>query len=596
MKTMTWLAVVVTVGFPLLLGPVQMATAQVAEPAIPVPSTGLDAGGISQTAAEVMRLMEAGMAEDVLLAYVQDSQSLFNLSADNVLYLKDLGLSSAVIRAMLNRDYVLRTQPGPPPATEPVPAAPAPAPETPAPAAAPAPVYVGNPPPVVSYFYNDLAPYGTWVQLADAGWCWQPRAVLLNRAWRPYCDAGRWVWTDAGWYWQSDYSWGWAPFHYGRWRLHERCGWVWAPGAAWAPAWVVWRTAEDRCGWAPLPPQADFDVRLGLCFNGIKAALDFDFGLRPEHFTFVALKDFHERDLGLRRLLPAEVTQLYNHTTVINNRLVNNTIVNRGVAVERVAAATHKPIQKVAIHDLPAGSERPSRMQGSEKGALVVYRPKLAAPARPVSMVAQKLDERHPVIQHPPVAAALADRKSTPISSVSPLASAPRRPPTAGSQTGSRPSVGRTVTPPAEKVESRPLVAKTASRPAVEKPAPRAGTQTTAATPGHAPAPVLHQTATPAAGPRAVTPPSTATRQTVPSVRRYTPAATAPRYPLQTVAKGKTTPVQASPPSQNLHLYTAKSTGQAAQVRPVPQPNATAAQSSPGRDAKGANKPPPPSR
>src|SRR5437763_1893906 len=83
---------------------------------------------------------------------------------------------------------------------------------------APPPEFGGNPPPEVNYFYSDLAPYGSWLQVDGMGWCWQPRCVVVNRAWQPYCDYGHWAYTDCGWYWQSSYSWGWAPFHYGRWQ------------------------------------------------------------------------------------------------------------------------------------------------------------------------------------------------------------------------------------------------------------------------------------------------------------------------------------------------------------------------------------------
>ena len=146
--------------------------------------------------------------------------------------------------------------------------APAPVAQPP-PGAAPPPAYVTSPPADVSYFYNDLSPYGSWVNLDGYGWCWQPRAVVVSPGWRPYCDGGYWVYSDAGWYWQSSYSWGWAPFHYGRWYAHPRCGWVWTPDRVWGPAWVTWRVAGDSCGWAPLPPHAEFDVRLGWRFNGV---------------------------------------------------------------------------------------------------------------------------------------------------------------------------------------------------------------------------------------------------------------------------------------------------------------------------------------
>jgi hypothetical protein len=79
--------------------------------------------------------------------------------------------------------------------------------------------------------------------------------------------------------------------------------------------------------------------------------------------------------------------------------VVNNTIVHRGVPIERVSAASHVPVPRATVRDLPAGSARtPSRT------ASVVYRPQLQAPARPVNMVAQKVDAGHPVIQHAPIA------------------------------------------------------------------------------------------------------------------------------------------------------------------------------------------------
>src|SRR5262249_8173381 len=253
-------------------------------------------------------------------------QVTFNLAADDVLYLRDVGVSSAVITAMLNHDTTLRNQP-PLPNSNPVP--PEPVQEPPPPMQEAPPEYSSAPPADVNYFYNDLSPYGTWVDLAGVGWCWQPRIVLINRGWRPYCDGGHWLDSDCGWYWQSDYSWGWAPFHYGRWQLHNRCGWVWVPDKVWAPSWVVLRSSRDVCGWAPVPPRAVLDVGFGWRFNGVRVGLNFDFGLRPDCFTFVAFHDFIRRDLEHQRLAATEVTRVFNRTTVINNFAVNNrTVVN----------------------------------------------------------------------------------------------------------------------------------------------------------------------------------------------------------------------------------------------------------------------------
>jgi hypothetical protein len=383
-------ALAVVQAFPLARG--QMA---------PVPEAADQAppgANLSMPAGEVVKLASAGTSEDVILAYVQNAQTPFMLSAENVIYLKDMGVSSQVITAMLNRDKTLHDQG----ASAYAPTTPTTAPEPPVPQpAAPPPAYVSSPPADVAYFYSDLSPYGTWVQLPTYGWCWQPTVVVANHTWQPYCDAGHWTYTDAGWYWVSDYSWGWAPFHYGRWCLDARCGWVWAPDRVWGPAWVVWRSGGDHCGWAPLPPHSDFDVRMGWRYNGVSVGVGFDFGLGPSSFTFIAMKDFNEHDLGHRRLPTTQVTQVYKQTTVINNyTVVNNRIVNPGIKVDRIATATHTQIHKATIRDLPAGAGAMPQTHGWEKSGLVVYRPQLQAPAKPVNMVAQKVDEHHPVIQH----------------------------------------------------------------------------------------------------------------------------------------------------------------------------------------------------
>ncbi len=229
MKNIKWVGWVVSLAFPLLMASGPTATAQT--PAGPEPAGAAAAPNLSPGTAEVVRLAGSGVGEDVVLAYIQNSQAPFNLSADDVLYLKDIGVSSTVTSAMLNHDSTLRGQAqqyapaAPAPARAPAtydwqtsgaPTAPAPT-VAPTPVAAPPPTYVTSPPADVTYFYDSLSPYGTWVYLEGYGWCWQPRTVVISRGWRPYCDGGHWVYSDAGWYWQSDYSWGWAPFHYGRW-------------------------------------------------------------------------------------------------------------------------------------------------------------------------------------------------------------------------------------------------------------------------------------------------------------------------------------------------------------------------------------------
>jgi len=57
---------------------------------------------------EVVKLAHAGMGDDVVLAYVKSSQIPFNLSANDILTLKNEGVNSPVITAMLQHDGLLR--------------------------------------------------------------------------------------------------------------------------------------------------------------------------------------------------------------------------------------------------------------------------------------------------------------------------------------------------------------------------------------------------------------------------------------------------------------------------------------------------------
>ncbi|GAB2697728.1 hypothetical protein GCM10027037_22330 [Mucilaginibacter koreensis] len=109
-------------------------------------------------------------------------------------------------------------------------------------------------------FYDELSPYGTWIEDPDYGAVWLPD---VNDDFRPYANAGHWALTDYGNTWVSDYEWGWAPFHYGRWRFDDYYGWEWIPGYEWGPAWVNWRSGDGYYGWAPLSPGIDIDVAFG---------------------------------------------------------------------------------------------------------------------------------------------------------------------------------------------------------------------------------------------------------------------------------------------------------------------------------------------
>ena len=158
-------------------------------------------------------------------------------------------------------------------------------------------------------FYRKLEPYGDWMETSDYGYVFQPRQATQARDWRPYTN-GHWVYTDAGWTWISDEKFGWATYHYGRWIRLRSVGWVWVPGEQWAPAWVSWRKGGDYVGWAPLPPEAQFDRQ-----TGIRNWADNYYDIGPEQYAFVPANEFG-RKLTAREIVPTE-----RNVTIINQTL-----------------------------------------------------------------------------------------------------------------------------------------------------------------------------------------------------------------------------------------------------------------------------------
>jgi len=231
----------------------------------------------------------------------------------------------------------------------------------PAPAAEPSTATTVPPPPTeeipapetVNYFYDSLAPYGTWVDVSGYGRCWRPTVVVTTPGWRPYSHGGRWEWTDSGWYWYSDYSWGWAPFHYGRWFSHPRWGWCWVPGSTWGPSWVSWRYSDSYCGWSPLPPAACYSPSIGFTYFGRSCGSSFSFGLTWDCFTFVSYNNFRSRRYDRDCVPRNQVGRVYNNTTVVNNiiRGNNNTIINNGIAPTQITANGGAPIKQVNIRE-----------------------------------------------------------------------------------------------------------------------------------------------------------------------------------------------------------------------------------------------------
>ena len=352
---------------------------------------------------DIVKLADAKVAPEVVLALINRNENDYALNADEILLLRRRGLDEGVIAAMIRRpveaasarvEQQISTAPAPvvtPPAPQSAPEAaqlPAPAqqvvvtqqvqPALPVPTQT---VIVQAPaqPVTVQYFQQSLAPYGSWIQVDGVGLCWQPTIVVSDPLWRPYYQGGRWVYSSCGWYWQSDYNWGWATFHYGRWSRHHRHGWVWHPDTEWAPAWVSWRQSQDYFGWAPLPPGSHYRAGFGFTYQDRNVGISFGFGLGYDDFCFVPSRRFCDPSPWRHGIGPRERQVVYNQTTVINNYVTgdNNVIINEGIGRTRIASATGQRLDPVPIRQMPAREHNGNRADSLIDGgrSIAVYRP-----------------------------------------------------------------------------------------------------------------------------------------------------------------------------------------------------------------------------
>ncbi len=195
-------------------------------------------------------------------------------------------------------------------------------------------------------FYDNLSPHGSWIEVADYGYAFQPSVAVSNPDWRPYSD-GYWAYTDLGWTWVSYEDFGWATYHYGRWANLDSFGWVWVPGYEWGPAWVSWRTGGDYVGWAPLPPQRGEVVYAG---TAITNQVDIQFGIGPLYYNFVDIRYIGEPVLRGRILPPTRNVTIINNTVNVTNITYNNSVVyNYGPDYNRLNQYSTRPVQRLTI-------------------------------------------------------------------------------------------------------------------------------------------------------------------------------------------------------------------------------------------------------
>ena len=238
-------------------------------------------------------------------------------------------------------------------------------------------------------FYDELSPYGMWVDYPNYGYVWIPDG---DPEFSPYATAGHWILTDDGWTWVSDYPWGWAPFHYGRWDYDDGYGWFWVPDNEWGPAWVSWRRSPGYYGWAPMRPGISINIAFGR-----------DYHERNERWNFVRERDITRPDIGRRYVNRTENAAIINRSTVIVDTRKDprrNVTYMAGPTRGDVQKATGTTVKSVVVRD----DDKPGHRLTND--ALQIYRPQVQSRSdngqNPAPSKVTRLNDVKPVSERKP--------------------------------------------------------------------------------------------------------------------------------------------------------------------------------------------------
>ncbi len=229
----------------------------------------------------------------------------------------------------------------------------------------------------ISYqdFYDTLSPYGIWIEYPGYDHVWSPS---VDGDFRPYLTNGNWEYSEEGWAWTSNYDWGWAPFHYGRWLYTFNYGWLWIPGYEWSPAWVVWGEVDDYYAWAPLYP----GVNVGYYYD--------DYKPKAIYWNIVPREHIYDRDLYKEEEGRAKDNIYVNRIQTLNNfdkTTRHNQYYAKGPEIKDVEKYTGQKISPVAITSVD--KVMPTKKDGN---TLLVYRPVIIHP-QPASYKRMLKDE-----------------------------------------------------------------------------------------------------------------------------------------------------------------------------------------------------------
>jgi len=196
---------------------------------------------------------------------------------------------------------------------------------------------------LLSYFVDELTPYGRWNNVSQYGQVWEPYDQD-ERDWRPYSE-GHWVFSEEyGWVWKPEEKWGEVAYHYGRW-TNSNNRWFWVPDKTWGPAWVDWRSNDEYIGWAPLQPDAYWSG------DGDWQPRSSYFSSAPSHYVTIPQRYFGESNFRRYIVAPSRnITVLNRAQDITRYRTVERRVRNEGPrreVLERVIGRRIQPVRYV---------------------------------------------------------------------------------------------------------------------------------------------------------------------------------------------------------------------------------------------------------
>ncbi|HEY5044129.1 MAG TPA: hypothetical protein VIK53_19330 [Verrucomicrobiae bacterium] len=103
---------------------------------------------------QILQLAQANIGDDTIIAYIKNSGNSYGLNADQIIYLRQQGVSDAVIRTMLNQPKPATAAATPPPASQPEESSTDNMAETSTTTVAPTVTYIQTVPATTYYYYQ----------------------------------------------------------------------------------------------------------------------------------------------------------------------------------------------------------------------------------------------------------------------------------------------------------------------------------------------------------------------------------------------------------------------------------------------------------